>query len=117
MGDRLECVVDKLKNGVGVARLVGRFDIASAAEVKRVFGDVVSGGAPRLVVDLSGVGFIDSSGLSALVSGLRTARQAGGDLRIAAAGDQPSALFTLTSLDQVFKLYPTVQEAMSGYDD
>ncbi len=117
MAGAMTTAIEHQKPGVAIARLTGRLDIASAAEVKRLFGSTVAEGRSRLVVDLEGVNYIDSSGLSALVSGLRTARQAGGDLRIAAAGDQPSALFVLTSLDQVFRLYPTVEEALSGYDE
>lgn len=117
MAGAMETTVEKVNTGVAIARLKGRLDIASAADVKRLFAATVEGGDSRLVVDLEGVTYIDSSGLSALVSGLRTARQAGGDLRIGAAGEQPSALFVLTSLDQVFRLYPTVEEALSGYDE
>lgn len=98
-----------------IVRLTGRLDITSAAETKRLFAATVQNGTSRIVVDLEGVSFIDSSGLSALVSGLRSSRQAGGDLRLACAGEQPKAVFALTSLDQVFQLYPTVGEALNGF--
>lgn len=100
---------------ISVVHLSGRLDITSAAEAKRIFAETVQNGTPRLVVDLENITFIDSSGLSALVSGLRTCRQAGGDLRIAAAGDQPKAVMALTSLDQVFQLCSTVREALNGF--
>ncbi len=116
MVSRLGLTIEPRGGGVAVARLSGRLDFGVASEAKRAFADAVSGGNRRLVVDLSGVDFVDSSGLSSLVSGLRVARQAGGDLRIGAAGEQPSALFSLTSLDQVFRLYPTVEEAIGGYN-
>lgn len=109
--------IEKRDNGIGVVRLEGRIDITSAANVKQLFASAVADGSPRLVVDLADVTFIDSSGLSALVSGLRSARQAGGDLRIAAAGRQPTTLFSLTSLDKVFRLYPTVEDAVNAYDN
>ena len=115
MRSRLDFTIEPHGGGVAVAPPSGRLDFSAAGEVKRAFADAVSGGNQRLVVDLSGVDFVDSSGLSSLVSGLRVARQAGGDLRIAAAGEQPSALFSLTSLDQIFRLYPTVDEALDGY--
>lgn len=117
MANRIESSIDARGKGIAVVHLAGRLDFTSAATVKRDFVDAVAAGSRRLVVDLGDVSFIDSSGLSALVSGLRTTRQAGGDLRVAAAGEQPLALFSLTSLDQVFKLYSTVEEGLHGYDD
>jgi anti-sigma B factor antagonist len=110
-------VVEPIETGLAVVHLSGRLDFTAAANTKQVFTDAVADGSRHLVVDLTNVGFIDSSGLSALVSGLRTTRQAGGDLRIAAAGPQAMTLFSLTSLDQVFRLYPTVEEGIRGFDE
>ena len=107
--------VERRERGVAVVRLAGRLDFTVASDMKREFGEVVRGGTSRLVIDLSGVDFVDSSGLSSLVSGLRETRQASGDLRIAALQTQPAALLKLTSLDRVFRLYATVEEALDGY--
>jgi anti-anti-sigma factor len=115
MATTLTSTVENQDDATSVVRLGGRLDITSAAEAKRLFAETVQAGTARLVVDLGGITFIDSSGLSALVSGLRSCRQAGGDLRIAEAGEQPKAVFALTSLDQVFRLYPTVGEALDGF--
>ncbi len=67
--------------------------------------------SPRVVVDLGGTTFMDSSGLGALVSGLKTCRQAGGDLRIAAAGEQVRTVLGLTNLDRILRLHDTVEDA------
>ena len=72
-------------------------------------------GKARLVVDLHAVDFIDSSGLGALIGGLKPARQQGGDLRIAAAGDQVRAVLKLTNLDRILSPYATVEEALHGW--
>jgi anti-anti-sigma factor len=96
-------------------RLAGRLDLLSAADVKQGLSKAVSDGRRRLVVDLAEVGFIDSSGLGALIGGLKAARLAGGDLRIAGAGDQARVILELTTLDRVLRPYSTVEEALSGY--
>jgi anti-anti-sigma factor len=67
------------------------------------------------VVDLNDVPFIDSSGLAALISGLKAARTAGGDLRIARPSDQARMLFELTRLDKVLLAYPSVEDAVANY--
>ena len=69
----------------------------------------------EVVVDLAGVKFIDSSGLGALVSGLKTARQAGGDLRLARAGEQVRTVLSLTNLDRVLRSHDTVGDATDGW--
>jgi len=99
---------------VAVAHLKGRVDLASAPGVRARLTEVVTAGQDHLVVDLAEVPFIDSSGLGALISVLKTARQAGGDLRIASTEDQPLTVLKLTSLDRVLKPYTTVEEALTG---
>jgi anti-sigma B factor antagonist len=94
-----------------IVRFQGRLDFLSAAGAKQQLTEAVRSGRRRLVVDLAGVTFLDSSGLGALIAGLKAARQAGGDLRIAQAGDQAMTVLKLTSLDRVFRIYPTVEEA------
>jgi anti-sigma B factor antagonist len=67
------------------------------------------------VIDLDAVTFIDSSGLGALIGGLKAARQAGGDLRIARPNQQARVILQLTTLERVLKPYTTIEEALSGY--
>ena len=89
----------------------GKFNLVSAPPLKARIDELVAKGTPRLVVDLNTVDFIDSSGLGALIGGLKAARQKGGDLRIAAAGTQVIAVLKLTNLDRILSPYATVEEA------
>ena len=67
----------------------------------------------ELVCDLTEVGFLDSSGLSALVSGLKAARERGGFLKLAGLNEQVAKIFKLTMLDRVFELHPSVEAALA----
>ncbi len=74
------------------------------------------GDAPlQAVVDLSGVRFMNSSGLGMLVGALTTARNTGGDLRLAAVGDRVRAILEVTQLDGVFASFPTADEAVASF--
>jgi anti-anti-sigma factor len=89
--------------------------MVAASELRDLLARAVSEGHSRLVVDLGEVAFIDSSGLGALISGLKAARQAGGDLRLARPGDQARMVLQLTTLDRVLRPYGSTEEAVADY--
>lgn len=93
----------------------GKFNLVAAPPIKARIDELVAAGKARVVVDLHAVDFIDSSGLGALIGGLKAARQHGGDLRIAVAGEQVRAVLKLTNLDRILAPYATVEEALDGW--
>jgi anti-sigma B factor antagonist len=111
----MELVVDIRNDGITVVRLDGRLDLLTAAAIKQRLSELVTAGQRRLVIDLADVTFIDSSGLGALIGGLKAARLAGGDMRIAQAGEQARMILELTTLNRVLRPYATVEEALEGY--
>ncbi len=110
----MELTVHTRRDGVAVVRPTGRLDLVSAADLRQQLADLVAGGQRRLVVDLAAVPFIDSSGLGALIGGLKTARLAGGDLRIASPAPQARVILELTTLHRVLRPYATEGEALAG---
>ena len=99
-------------DGAVVVRSRGRLDMVAAPQLRALVTDTVGGGASRVVVDLTETSFIDSSGLGALIAGLKTTRQAGGDLRIAAAGEQVRMVLELTQMHTVLRPYEDVEAAL-----
>ena len=65
-------------------------------------------------MNLKGTTFIDSSGLSVIVTGLKQTREAGGFLRLAGLQPEVQSIFKLTMLDRVFEMYADVDSAMKG---
>lgn len=74
-------------------------------------------GKKNIVVDLSKVKFMNSSGLGMLISGMTTMRNAGGDLRLANPADRIQSLLIITKLITVFKHYDSVEAAVNSYDE
>ena len=111
----MEFDVEKRANHVAVVGLGGRLDMLAAVDVKQKLAAVVADGSHRLVIDLEKVSFVDSSGLGALISGLKAARVAGGDLRLARPDKQVRYILEVSTLDRVLRPYATVEEALSGY--
>lgn len=99
----------------GVVRLSGVLDVRTAPSLRDQIRSLVSAGFRQLVVDLSEVDGIDSSGMSALIGGLRAARVAGGDFRIAQPAEPIRGLLRRSSLDAILTPYPSVEDALAGY--
>ena len=72
-------------------------------------------GALRAVVDLGGVRHMNSSGLGMLIGALTTARNTGGDLRLAAVGERIGTLLDVTQLSGVFQSFDTVDDAVASF--
>ncbi|TPG28197.1 STAS domain-containing protein [Mycolicibacterium hodleri] len=99
---------------VTVIQPKGRLNMGGASTLRKQLQGIVDGGSSRIVVDLSATEFVDSSGLGALISGLKIARQAGGDLRITATPAQVTTVLELTNLNRVL---PTYDSADTAFDD
>jgi anti-sigma B factor antagonist len=105
--------VDRLPGGNAVLRLSGKLNMVSAPVVREAVAALVAAGSTRVVVDLADVDFLDSSGLGALISGLKSTRQAGGDLRIASPGEQVRLVLRLTNMERVLIPYESTEEAFA----
>lgn len=97
-----------------VIRPQGRLNMLAAPRLRKVIAESVGQGRPHIVVDMSGTTFMDSSGLGALVAGLKSARQGGGNLRIAGLTPQVEMVLKLTNLDRVLRPYPSVEDAFGA---
>lgn len=94
-----------------VVSLSGRLNGATAPDFKKKIKHIVDSGMSKLILDMVGVTFIDSSGLSALISGMKCAREQGGFFRLAGLRDQAASVIKLMMLDRVFEIYPGVDSA------
>ena len=98
-----------------VLRPEGDLDVYTVGSLRDAIGTMIDDGTPYVVVDLDGVPFMDSSGLGALMGGVRRLREAGGDLAIACTREQHLKLFTITGFGEGVSIAPTVEEAAAGF--
>lgn len=97
-----------------VVRPLGRLDLVSAPQLRDIIASSVANGVVGVVVDLHGVDFMDSSGLGAMINGLKATRQAGGNLRIARPAQQALVVLDLTMMQQILHPYASVEEAIAA---
>ena len=70
---------------------------------------------PRVVLDMGRVGFVDSSGVGALVGLMNSARERGGDLKLTALSPDLDTILELTRLDRVFEIHDSVDAAVRSF--
>ncbi len=95
---------------VKIFQPTGTLDGTKASQLRREISDAVAEGAKTVLIDLQGLTFMDSSGLGALVSALKTVRLSGGKLCICSVNNQVGMLFELTSMNRVFEIYANQAE-------
>ncbi len=105
--------VDRSASVAVVVPKVRRLDASVAPAFRQAVVAAVEGGDRRVVLDLAGVEFLDSSGLGALISILKALGQQGA-LAVCAPNAAVMSLFRLTRMDRVFSIYPGRKEALAG---
>ena len=101
--------------GYRVLKPTGYLHVYTVGSLRDAVGTMIEDSTPKVVVELDGVPFMDSSGLGALMGGVRRLREAGGDLAIACTREQHLKLFTITGFGEGVSIAPTVEEAANGF--
>jgi len=108
-------IAEKRIEDVDVLKLTGRLDASSAKNLKGRVVSLVKENRVKLIVDMAGVDFIDSSGLGSLVSSLRAVNEKDGDVKVAALQKQVRSIFELTRLHRIFGIFDDVEAAMKSF--
>ena len=103
------------RSGVQVAVLSGEMDLANAGHAIATVVDAVDNGAPGLVLDLTGVSFIDSGGVGALFRLGRRLSERRQELRLVVPGDSPlRRVLSVVQVDRVAPLHETRDGAVEA---
>jgi anti-sigma B factor antagonist len=97
-----------------VVTVKGEVDLHTAPSLKESVADLVSSGRSRIAVDLSGVEFMDSTGLGVLIGALKRCREAGGSLALVSPREPVLKVLAITGLDKVFSIHTDVEQASSS---
>jgi anti-sigma B factor antagonist len=101
--------------GIVIVTVDGQLIDGNRQELKNLVHEALDRGGRKFVIDCTRTGYIDSSGLGALVSMSRKVRETGGELRIAGLNEDLRALFELTKLDTLFRILDTPEQALAGF--
>ncbi|WP_420116179.1 STAS domain-containing protein [Micromonospora sp.] len=108
----MEFTLSTRQEGAGtVVEVVGDLDMSTTPQLRERLREVIEGGTRVVVVDLTGVGFMDSSGLGALVVAYRELRERNGWLGLAGVRRPVRTVLSITGVDQVVAVFDTVRDA------
>lgn len=105
----------KSASGVMIVRVDGQLVVGNRNELKEHLERLLDAGERRFLIDFAQTGYIDSSGLGALVVLARKVREEGGDLRLSGLNEDLRSLFELTKLDTLFAISDTPDQALATF--
>ena len=103
--------------GRTIVAVEGEVDIATAGELDAVLSAEIADGHTNVVVDLSKVGFLDSTGLGVLIKALKRTREADGSLAVVTDSQRVLKVFRITGLDSVVPLFASLEAALAAQAD
>lgn len=109
-----DLVTRELSDGTFVVALTGEVDLYTAPELKSELLRLVADEPNRIVVDLSGATFVDSTTLGVLLGAVKRLRLIGGELVIVCADLNIRRILSITLLDRAFTIYDTLGDALEA---
>lgn len=97
-----------------VINLQGEVDVYTAPQLKQEIIDQLGSGANQIVVNLTGVQYLDSTGLGVLIGGLKRAREKDGELTLVCPNQRIYRIFEITGLSKIFDIYQSEDEALTS---
>jgi len=104
-----------VQEDIHILRLTGRFDAYEAPAVRQWLVDTTNSPKPQIIINLSGVDFIDSTGLATLVQGMKHSREQNGDLYLTELQQTVRIIFELTRLDKAVSIFSSETEAVQAF--
>ncbi|MBP7056245.1 MAG: STAS domain-containing protein [Candidatus Omnitrophica bacterium] len=104
------------KSNLTVCHVDGEININSSPDIKKAFDKLISKKIPKIVINLSQVTYVDSSGLATLVEILKNMKSYGGKLRLTNLSVKIKSLFEITKLDKLFDIMAEEADAISTFN-
>ena len=104
-------------NNIAVIPLDGDIDLYRSPDIRKQLAGYISQETACIIIDLSGVTFIDSSGLATLIEALQKTRKYSGRLLLAGVNEKIRNVFEISRLDDIFEICDSVDEAKKKFEE
>ena len=106
-----------LDNDIAILALAGNLDAQTADAAKTTIAAVIEAGSIKLVLALDGVTFMSSAGVRIILASLQSARQKGGDLRLAGGSSGIKRMLDFSGFTKIMKWFETTDAAVASFSD
>jgi anti-sigma B factor antagonist len=103
------------REGIAILSMKGRLTVGDATELREKVNEELAAGKVRIILDLAGVDYIDSTGLGSMVICFTSIKKAGGALKLANLNKRNIELLVLTKLHTIFEVFADEQEAVNSF--
>ncbi|MDH4162582.1 MAG: STAS domain-containing protein [Nitrospirota bacterium] len=111
---KVEIITEKISAGT-VVKLIGDVDMNTSPDVRTSIAEVFkTGGSKALLINLSGVRYMDSSGIATLVETMQNCMKQGMKLRLVEPSPSVRDVFELARLSSIFQIFPSMNDALNG---
>jgi anti-sigma B factor antagonist len=108
-------ITTKEREGVTIVTMKGRLTVGEASVPREKVNELVAAGKVNIIFDLSGVDYIDSTGLGGLVICFTSIKKAGGALKLLNLNKRNIELLVLTKLHTIFEVFSEEQDAVNSF--
>jgi anti-sigma B factor antagonist len=109
-------IKSRSENNILILDISGEVDLYSSPEIRKKFNEITEKKVPLIIVNLSEVNYIDSSGVATLVEAFQKTRSYGGKLRLAAMKQNVKNVFEVARLDKIFDICGDLNEAITSFN-
>jgi anti-sigma B factor antagonist len=103
------------KSDIKIFEIEGEIDVYTSMDLKKEFNTVIDSGKNKLIVNLSNVSYMDSSGLGILVAILKKSKQENGNMKLIKLTPGIKKIFDLTKLTKFFEIFEEEDEAVKSF--
>ncbi len=108
-------IKEEKEGEVLICRLEGEININTSPELRKSFDRMMRDNEKKVIVEFSGISYIDSSGLATLIEMYQRLKRNGGRLRLCSMTQKVRDIFEITKLTKLFEIFPNLTEALEGF--
>ena len=108
-------ITEEKNNGVVICMLEGEVNINNSGELRKAFDSIIKRNELKVIVDFSGVSYIDSSGLATLIEMFQRLKKIGGHLRFSSMDQKVKNIFEVTKLHKLFEIFDSREQALKDF--